>query len=271
MKFNFSFASASLLAGALLSLASCSQDKDVAAPNPIDQATLSKISQLGFSTQNARVVDGRYLIEGDLLLSPAALNAKPTRTALRVGNDEQYYTYNVVGGLPRTLTVSLSSQFPAVYDDAVNEALRRYNDENLQLSFQRVSEDSTADIALVYSDGLGPGVLGGATGFPSNGDPNPTIRLVPSVIGNQTSDAIATIIAHEIGHCIGFRHTDYFNRAYSCGGQAVNEGSGGVGAVHVPGTPVGGDPNSWMLACVGHNVNRPFNSNDRVALNYLYN
>lgn len=41
-----------------------------------------------------------------------------------------------------------------------------------------------------------------------------------------------------MGHCIGFRHTDYMNRSYSCRGSAVNEGSAGVGAVYIPGTPI---------------------------------
>ena len=83
---------------------------------------------------------------------------------------------------------------------------------------------------------------------------------------------IGTIMAHELGHCIGMRHTDYMNRAYSCGGRKVNEGqvNNGVGAVLIPGTPSGPDAYSWMLACVANNVNRPFNTNDKVALNYLY-
>jgi hypothetical protein len=60
------------------------------------------------------------------------------------------------------------------------------------------------------------------------------------------------------------------NRAYSCGGTAVNEGSAGVGAINIPGTPTGPDPNSWMLSCIGSGQDRPFNANDVIALNYLY-
>jgi hypothetical protein len=60
------------------------------------------------------------------------------------------------------------------------------------------------------------------------------------------------------------------NRQYSCGGQAVNEGASAYGAVHIPGTPTGPDPNSWMLACINSGGDRPFNANDRTALNYLY-
>ena len=77
-------------------------------------------------------------------------------------------------------------------------------------------------------------------------------------------------MAHELGHCIGFRHTDYMNRSYSCGGSAVNEGASTVGAVHIPGTPTGPSSGSWMLACIGSNVNRPFTSADRTALAYVY-
>ena len=60
------------------------------------------------------------------------------------------------------------------------------------------------------------------------------------------------------------------DRSYSCNGSPVNEGDGGVGAILIPGTPSGPDANSWMLACIGNGINRPFNNNDKTALSYLY-
>ncbi|MBC8083111.1 MAG: protease, partial [Hymenobacter sp.] len=86
----------------------------------------------------------------------------------------------------------------------------------------------------------------------------------------NASTYIATILAHEVGHCIGFRHTDYAGRQYSCGGAPVNEGASSVGAVYIPGTAPGNDPNSWMLACIGGGQNRPFNANDVTALRFVY-
>jgi hypothetical protein len=67
------------------------------------------------------------------------------------------------------------------------------------------------------------------------------------------------------------RHTDYFNRNLSCGtGGGGNEGSSGVGAIHIPGTPTKTfDAGSWMLAC-SSGTDRTFNANDKIALNYLY-
>jgi hypothetical protein len=72
-----------------------------------------------------------------------------------------------------------------------------------------------------------------------------------------------------MGHCIGFRHTDYFNRALSCGGAASNEGASNIGAILIPGTPSGFDRESFMLACSA-GTDRTFNANDKVALTYLY-
>jgi hypothetical protein len=65
------------------------------------------------------------------------------------------------------------------------------------------------------------------------------------------------------------RHTDYYDRSYSCGGSAVNEGASNVGAILIPGTPSTANAGSWMLAC-SNGGNRTFNSNDIVGLNYLY-
>ncbi|GAB3637689.1 hypothetical protein GCM10027422_32790 [Hymenobacter arcticus] len=255
---------------ATISLAGCQKSQDSATqPAAISQDVTAQVKAMGFGTSDLKAVDGGYVVEGDIFLSPEALANATSPSMLRVGSDEQYRTTNLVTRLPRTLTVSLSSQFPAAYVTAIDEAIRRYNAANIQLKFTRISS-GTADLPVKYSASLGAGVLGQSGGFPSNGNPAPGFTLVPSVINSTNSNYIATIMAHEMGHCIGFRHTDYFNRAYSCGGSASNEGASNVGAILIPGTPSGGDPNSWMLACVGNGVNRPFNTNDVTALNYVY-
>jgi hypothetical protein len=96
---------------------------------------------------------------------------------------------------------------------------------------------------------------------------------LPELGTANPSTYIATILAHEIGHCIGFRHTDYDTRV-SCWPLVGNEDRGvppSERAIHIPGTPVNPDFTSWMLACpVARGENRPFNANDVRALRYLY-
>jgi hypothetical protein len=240
------------------------QTEDAAPNSEISQDALSKISAIGFSTEGAIAVDGGYLVEGDIMLHDHDLNGYSDAKYLVIASEEQYRTTNLVSG-PRTITVSISDRLPSSYVAALDEALGRYNAQGLNLTFQRVS--SNADIDLVK----GNGNFLASAGFPtSSGDPYGTVKVNSNAIGNQPQSTVATIIAHEIGHCIGFRHTDYMNRSYSCGGSAVNEGASSVGAIHIPGTPTGPDSGSWMLSCIGSGQNRPFNSNDRTALTYLY-
>lgn len=229
----------------------------------IPQSVLDKIYNLGFSNRNVTQDEGDYVVEGDILISQSQLDNVPETQFLRVGSEEQYRTFNLVSGLPRTITVSISSRLSS-YTSALDEAISRYNAQNLQLKFLRVS--SGGEIEIVR----GGGNYLASAGFPSGGDPYGQVKLNANAVSGQPEATVASILAHEIGHCIGFRHTDYMNRSYSCGGQAVNEGASSVGAVHIPGTPTGPDPNSWMLSCIGSGQNRPFNSNDRTALNYLY-
>ncbi|MCC3159227.1 zinc-dependent metalloprotease [Hymenobacter sp. 15J16-1T3B] len=250
-------------------MASCSKKENVQAKDLVADATTAQIKALGFTADGARKVEEGVVVEGDILLTNEMLASNPESKLLRVGQEEQYRTTNLVTRLPRTITVKLVGSFPSAYVSAVDEAIRRYNAENLQLRFTRVTGSTAAEMPIT-SAYLGAGILGQSGGFPSGGNPAPGFKLSPSVINSTNVGYIATIMAHEMGHCIGLRHTDYFNRAYSCGGAASNEGASTVGAILIPGTPSGADPNSWMLACVGNGVNRYFNANDKIALNYLY-
>ncbi|UYZ63233.1 zinc-dependent metalloprotease [Hymenobacter weizhouensis] len=263
--------SSPILLGALLVsglLNSCAEKEAVVQDKQgISAEALNQIKLSGFSTSNVqRDEDGTYIVEGDIRLSAQELSQRAAQNFLRVGQDEQYRTTNLVGGLPRVITVSISSQLPASYVAGLDEAIARFNAENLQITFSRVSSGAT--ISLVR----GNGSYLASAGFPTAaGEPHNEVKINSRAIGNNPSAAyLGTILAHEIGHCIGFRHTDYMDRSYSCGGSTANEGASTVGAILIPGTPSAADPNSWMLACIGSGQSRPFNANDKTALNYLY-
>lgn len=245
----------------------CQPDEDVVSKKDVQQDVLDKIHALGFSTENVQATDEGYLVEGDILLHDHDLNSTADTKLLRIAEVEQYRTNNLVTSLPRTIRVAISNRLPSAYVTALDEAIRRYNAENLSVTFQRVS--SSYNIMITRAP-AGASYLASA-GFPSGGDPYGTVRVNSAYLGsNPGTNYLATILAHELGHCIGFRHTDYMDRSFSCGGSYYNEGASSVGAIHIPGTPSGPDSGSWMLACIGSGVNRPFNTNDRTALNYLY-
>ena len=249
-----------------LAFTSCKKEAIEQKEEAISNATLQKIYDLGFGKTNVQKTEEGYLVEGDIIITEEMLNSQPDRQLLRVGDEEQYRTSALVTGLPRNITIRVSSSLPSSYITAANAAIARYNALNLRITFSRVTSGGNIIISAAPS---GSGYLASA-GFPSGGNPYTSVRVNRSYLDTWNANTVTSIMTHEIGHCIGFRHTDYMSRQYSCGGSPVNEGDGGVGAIHIPGTPTGPDPNSWMLACIGNGVNRTFNTNDRTALNYVY-
>ncbi len=222
----------------------------------------------GFNTTGMTATPDGYLIEGDILLTKTELAEMGNNNGpeLVIANEEHYRTTNTVSGT-RTITVSLNTT-QANFVSATTEAIRRYNALPLRIKFQRVSGTSAEiNIKTFYqvSNTLG------SAGFPSGGNPYNTVNMNTYWYNSSIGvNALATTIAHEMGHCIGFRHTDYMNRSYSCGGTATNEGTAGVGAVYITGTPTGPSAGSWMLACSSTSTNRPFTSADNTALNFVY-
>jgi len=244
---------------------SCQTEDSLVSKNEPSNAAIAKIAAMGFSTENVQLVDDGYLVEGDILLSEADLDRTSQSPTLRIAEVEQYHTFELVCGT-RTITVSSSGSMTAAISSAIDAAIARYNAENLTLTFTRVASGGDINIRLVNG---GPYIA--SAGFPSGCNPYGEVKFNKQY-GGYSAGFLTTVIAHEMGHCIGFRHTDYMNRAYSCGGSPSNEGqtTSGIGAVHIPGTPTGPDSGSWMLACLSSTTNRPFNNNDKTALSYLY-
>jgi hypothetical protein len=262
-----------------LIFSACKKETKAVTTNEISEATLSQIQALGFSTQDAQKRPNGYLVEGDIFLSESQLNSKPSSPNLVIAKEEQYRTFNLVNNSYTEIKIALNStsaQHNNAFNAALDEAITRYNNENLRFTFTKVAPDASPNITVVafYEKS---NVLG-SSGFPSStGTPYNQIQMNTywySVSTDATNvNYIATIMAHELGHCIGFRHTDYMDRSFSCGGRKQNEEKpfpSGYGAIQIPGTPSGPDAASWMLACIGSNVNRPFNANDKIALANLY-
>ncbi len=254
---------------------SCKREDIALNQDEVSSAVLQQIAAQGFSTEGVRKVSNGYLVEGDIILTNENLAQQSTSPNLLIANEEQYRTTNLVNK-PRTITVSVSGTLTGlqVWSDATNAAIARYNSlPNHDLTFQRIT-GGVGNIDLVGFDEAASGgyITLGSAGFPSGGNPYNQIRINtnPQAYGsNPNLNYVTSVIQHEVGHCIGFRHTDYFNRALSCGGRKSNERAGSIGATLIPGTPSGFDAESFMLAC-SNGGNRDFNVNDKKAMDYLY-
>jgi hypothetical protein len=260
----------------VVSFMACKKDAREAPTPEVSASAIAQIKEMGFGTNGVKKTNGGYIVEGDIFLAESDLGAVSTSPNMVIAQEEQYRTFNLVNTASYpTIRVALnnsSAPHQAAFSAALDNAIARYNAQGLRIRMQRVTSSPHTTVTAYYevSNTLG------FAGFPtSNGAPYNQVQMntyhYSTSTGSTNVNYLATIMAHELGHCIGFRHTDYMNRAYSCG-SGGNEGQSttGVGAVHIPGTPTGPNSGSWMLACVGDGVNRPFNTNDRTALAYVY-
>lgn len=251
----------------LIIFLSCNkQAEDPILPALPSKAELEKISKLGFDNSNVVVYRYGFLIENDIYIDRDSLDKiNPVSIALRIAQSEQYRTFNVVK-VPRTVSISgelLGNKLDAALDTMIN----RYNKLNTNLKFRRTA--SNGFIRLFPRYDLGKTTIASA-GFPNSiGDPYTSILINMNFLNSFNPQQWGQVLQHEVGHCIGFRHTDYMNRAFSCG-TGGNEGQAIVGAILIPGTPAEPNEGSFMLSCFSDNGIRAFNPNDIIAMRFLF-
>jgi hypothetical protein len=248
-----------VVCGALMLGCGAEQDADES------KEIVENLLQAGFPESDIQLVDGKVYVGRDAEVSLVA-----SREMLEVdgaaGGREQYRTTNLVAATVRTICVD-GSRMTGVFSTALDDAIGNYNALNLSFTMLRTSGNAAGCDALITGKISGP--VGGSSGFPSGGLPYDKFNI-GSGLKSYSVDTIEHVITHELGHTVGFRHSDYFNRAISCG-SGGNEGDGGVGAIHISGTPTGATVGgSIMNSCFRSSETGEFTSSDVTALNALY-
>ena len=231
-----------------------------------NQEIVENLVKAGFPADDIMEVDGVVYVGRD-----AAVSLEASREMLKADDSlskEQYRTTNLVGSSVAVICIN-GSAYTGTFSTALDNAIANYNNVGLSFTLRRTT-GSTSGCNATITANLTSGSAGGSSGFPSGGLPYNTINIA-STTSSYGEPVLRHVITHEIGHTIGFRHSDYYNRSISCGGSATNEGTAGVGAILISGTPstatLGG---SIMNSCFRSSETGNFASTDITALNALY-
>jgi len=247
----------------LLALGACSEATDDS-PEATDEI-VQNLRTAGFPASEIEVREDRTVwVGGDAVVG---LDASRELAGVRVdAPDEfrQYRTTNLIDSTIATICVSAVG-WTGNMSTALDSAISNYNILNLSFNMRRTTGNPSGCDAVITANAV-PGT-GGSAGFPSNGDPYHEINIGTG-IGSLAN--LTQVTTHELGHTIGFRHTDFYNRTISCG-IGGDEGQSDSGAHHIPNTPTTAVLNgSVMNACYNSGSTGAWTIGDVSANNELY-
>ncbi|HWO21070.1 MAG TPA: M57 family metalloprotease [Kofleriaceae bacterium] len=232
------------------------------------QEIVDNLVEAGFPSDDIQIFDGKVYTGRDALVTLQASREMLQRgEGTSGGTKEQYRTSNLVSSSVRKICVNPTSSFSSngTLMTGLADAVANYNALPLRFDFAvGPTTGCDANISITTQGGTGS-----SAGFPSGGLP----YAGPVYIGTDTPSSGPTkhVIEHELGHCIGFRHSDYYDRSISCGGSAVNEGSAGVGAILISDTPSTATYNGSVFnSCYNSGSTGTFASSDVTALGNTY-
>jgi len=273
----------SILLSSMILFASCQKEESPSSEqNEVSADIISKIKANGFSTKGVQKWENGYLVEGDILLKESDLNNNVS--APGKVHTEQYIVGASMVPLPvdlwgpanqSSIEIAVDPSLPALYSDALNTAVYRFNSVLLRrhMGFSVYPNNHWESIpggVIKLTTVNNANSIRAISGFPSGGYQYTSIKLntnAAALGANPDVNYLASVIQHELGHCIGFRHTDLYDGS-NCG-TSTSIDVMTFGGFSIPNTS-SSDASSWMSSCLAFGTDRSFTAQDIYALNYLY-
>ncbi len=258
-----------ILLGAAMIAVSCEKDE-----TKTTQPEANEFSHLGKEHIMENPVEGneKGILDGDVFYSYSLLKQlqeeKESSGKLRMERNRINQCRGPRQGGRRRIDMNIR-RLNRKARNAVRRAATQLNNLNMGLVFRVVvNQDGARGSRITFL----PRDLGGDLGegtFPVNGNVGHTIRIGNRFIRTSTNTALTNVIIHEIGHNLGFRHSDWNGRV-----TCPRNGRGVEGVANTFYVFPGRDPsngrlrNSIMCACCDEE--QPMTRRDREAFRRGY-
>ncbi|WP_421764686.1 M57 family metalloprotease [Ekhidna sp.] len=272
-------------------ITSCNTDHDyIFLEEPKDLLSASPeifdyLSCQDFDLTNAKLYDEHVLIQEDIAIrldvilkniEEAKQSSSGGRTSQFVVNTGSVVSFNNVMNIYYHINSSVET-IPGNWKAAIRAAIQDWEDlPSCRISFNEITKAKAADLTFYASNTSSTNLSSCAKDFssgaharaeyPGGGQPGRWI-VINSNPTSQTQGHRESVIRHELGHTLGFRHDNPFSYVepvnYSGCGNMV------LGANRLVGTPIN-DDTSIMTRSIPNNETRHLSSDDAKASTYLY-
>jgi hypothetical protein len=231
-RFLGAFPGAPLALALLMTGCLSSVDRDSASPPPdaasgtLDPAKgAAALESMGYPKERIRPVEGGFIVEGDMFFGLADLI---DRDGAPLAKTAQRQSTPISSPAPNRITVAMHGSMGANWLPIASQSVNQWNSVNSRLHLVLVAGGANITI---YSDTSSscpsafrnlPDGTGGITSTAAGGAPGPTICMNTDA-PPFTNDPIRVMaLTHEIGHAIGFLHTNTNDGTLIPGTSAVD-------------------------------------------------
>ncbi|SFD99383.1 D-mannose binding lectin [Chitinophaga sp. CF118] len=243
----------------LISLAvGCSKENAQKTTSPVanssDDPVFKRILKEGYAPSDIEELPDRYIVQHDIIF----YKKEPGQNANGATTEQARSPY-LVAPAYRHINVYLDGSFSSInLSGILDNVIAAYNAVGSGIQMSRVYSSASANITITQNS-LQLGICGQA-GFPfSNGQPFNVVYISEYTLnyyGLTSTAQLTLLLAHELGHCVGLRHTNW---------QPQGESS----AIHIPSTPATDGSSIMNGGTCGVNWGG-FSYYDQIALLSLY-
>ncbi|MDR2541399.1 MAG: M57 family metalloprotease [Candidatus Peribacteria bacterium] len=163
------------------------------------------------TTKDLIIVEGDMLFSKNEILKDMLLAENQNGPSLRVHRKSTY----LVGSTPRTITINLAGLSSVAWRTAITQAASEWNSLSGDISFTVINTSQTTsggiNVRTAFASDLGLDEYAVAAALlpTSNGNPGLYFYVLDETLLNSTTASQKKFAAvHELGHAIGFEHTD---------------------------------------------------------------